>query len=89
VAAELQLTPEKKKLFTSLESVPGKFAEALLDTPTASGVIRIVRPPSMYWLFTTKPNERHYLDRLVQETGSVSAAIAQAATEYPHGLPST
>lgn len=87
VSAELQLTPEKKHLFTSLESVPGKFAEALFDTPTASGVIRIVRPPSMYWLFTTKPNERQYLDRLVQETGSVSAAIAQAATEYPHGIP--
>jgi hypothetical protein len=87
VSAELHLTPEKQALFASLESVPGKFAEALLDTPTASGVIRIVRPPSMYWLFTTKPNERHYLDRLVQETGSVSAAIAQAATEYPHGIP--
>jgi len=53
VSRELALTPEKQTLFRSLETVPGKFSEALLDTPTGAGVIRVVMPPMQYWLTTS------------------------------------
>jgi hypothetical protein len=86
VGEELNLTPEKKDLFLSLESIPGKFAEALMDTPTNSGVIRIVLPPSVYWMATTNERERHYIDQLARQCGNLESAIAQAAQEYPHGL---
>ena len=86
VVEELSLTPAQRTLFRSLESVPGKFAEALLLTPNGSGVIRIVLPPSVYWIATTKPNEREYIDRLAQTLGSLEAAIPHAAKAYPHGL---
>jgi len=86
VARELGLSAEKTALFTSLESVPGKFAEALLETPTGSGVIRIVLPPSMYWITTSNERERRYLEELSRRLGSLEAAIAHAAATYPHGL---
>ena len=86
VALELGLSPEKTALFASLESVPGKFSEALLETPTGSGVIRIVLPPAMYWITTTNERERRYLDDLSRRLGSLEAAIARAAQAYPHGL---
>ncbi len=86
ISQELALTPEKQTLFHSLESVPGKFAEALLDTPTGTGVIRIVIPPTQYWLTTSNDAERRYLDRQCQHLGSLQAAIAATAARYPHGL---
>jgi conjugal transfer ATP-binding protein TraC len=86
VAHELGLSAEKTALFTSLESVPGKFAEALLETPTGSGVIRIVLPPSLYWITTSTERERRYLEELSRRLGSLEAAIAHAAATYPHGL---
>jgi conjugal transfer ATP-binding protein TraC len=86
VARELGLSAEKTALFASLESVPGKFAEALLETPTGSGVIRIVLPPSMYWITTSNERERHYLEELSRRLGSLEAAIAHAAAAYPHGM---
>jgi conjugal transfer ATP-binding protein TraC len=86
VSRELALTPEKTALFHSLETVPGKFSEALLDTPTGTGVIRIVLPPSQYWLTTSNDAERRYLDRQCQRLGSLEAAILDAAARYPHGL---
>jgi len=86
VALELGLSPEKTALFASLESVPGKFSEALLETPTGSGVIRIVLPPAMYWITTTNERERRYLDDLSRQLGGLEPAIARAAQAYPHGL---
>jgi hypothetical protein len=86
ISHELALTPEKQTLFHSLESVPGKFAEALLDTPTGTGVIRIIIPPTQYWLTTSNDAERRYLDRQCQQLGSLQAAIAATAARYPHGL---
>jgi hypothetical protein len=86
ISQELALTPEKQTLFHSLESVPGKFAEALLDTPTGTGVIRIVIPPTQYWLTTSNDAERRYLDRQCQQLGSLQAAIVETAACYPHGL---
>ncbi len=86
VSQELALTPEKQVLFRSLETVPGKFSEALLDTPTGTGVLRIVIPPTQYWLTTSTDADRRYLDAQRQVRGSLEAAIAHAAATYPRGL---
>ena len=80
------LTPEKQTLFRSLETVPGKFSEALLDTPTGAGVIRVVLPPMQYWLTTSNDAERRYLDAQCRVHGSLEAALAHAAATYPRGL---
>jgi hypothetical protein len=80
------LTPEKQTLFRSLETVPGKFSEALLDTPTGTGVMRIVIPPTQYWLTTSTDADRRYLDTQRRLRGSLEAAIAYAAATYPRGL---
>jgi conjugal transfer ATP-binding protein TraC len=87
VGEELLLSAEERTLLHSLETVPGKFAEALLLTPQGSGVIRIVLPASVYWIATTHEKERSYIDELAQRLGSLEQAIAHAAQEYPHGLP--
>jgi conjugal transfer ATP-binding protein TraC len=86
VSRELALTPEKQTLFRSLETVPGKFSEALLDTPTGAGVIRVVLPPMQYWLTTSNDAERRYLDAQCRVHGSLEAALAHAAATYPRGL---
>ena len=86
ISQELALTPEKRTLFHSLETVPGKFSEALLDTPTGAGVIRVVIPPMQYWLTTSNAADCRYLDTQCQLRGSLEAAIAHAAATYPRGL---
>ena len=73
-------------MFHSLETVPGKFSEALLDTPTGTGVIRVVIPPMQYWLTTSNAADCRYLDTQCQLRGSLEAAIAHAAATYPRGL---
>jgi hypothetical protein len=73
-------------LFRSLETVPGKFSEALLDTPTGAGVIRVVLPPIQYWLTTSNDAERRYLDTACRVHGSLEAALVHAAAAYPRGL---
>jgi hypothetical protein len=66
--------------------VPGKFSEALLDTPTGAGVIRVVLPPMQYWLTTSNDAERRYLDAQCRVHGSLAVALVHAAAAYPRGL---
>ena len=49
--------------------------------------LRLLSVPLTYWIFTTHPEDKRYLIKLIKEEGlTEKAAILQASKNYPRGL---
>lgn len=62
-----RLSPQVKEAVSSLVTAKGKFSELLIETPTASGVARLVPSPELYAAFSTDGPDRVKLLGLVEE----------------------
>ena len=84
---ELSLSEESTALLRSLNMVKGQYSEALVITPSSSGVIRLVPDPFLYWAANTEPRNNEYLN-VVRERlgGDLLAALKQCAKEHPYGV---
>ena len=66
---------------------PGEVCRSAAAHPARKRCDSYRRAPSVYWIATTQEKERIYIDEFAQRLGSLEQAIAQAAQDYPHGLP--
>ncbi len=85
--AELSLSDEMARLLRSLATVKGKYSEALVITPSSSGVIRLVPDPFLYWTANSEPKNNEYLNDVRKRLGgNLLAALKECAREYPYGI---
>lgn len=83
----LSLNDDTLQLLKSLQTVKGQYSEALVITPSASGVVRLVPDPFLYWAANTEPRNNEYLKSVQAKMGQgLLAALQACAREYPYGL---
>ena len=84
---DLDLTDSDIKVLKTLDTIKGKFSEALIKTDSGGGVIRLVADPTNYWLFTTDPRDEKFLNEKIKEcNGNIEEAIKLAKKENPYGI---
>ena len=84
---ELSMPQEAAALLRSVHTVKGKYSEALLMAPSATGVLRLVPDPFLYWAATSEPRDNAYLEEARQRSGGdLLAALAHCAEAYPYGV---
>lgn len=84
---DLDLSETDIGILKTLDTVKGKFSEALIKTGNTGGVIRLVSDPTNYWLYTTDPRDERYLRDKIAECGdNLEQAIELAGKEYPNGI---
>ena len=84
---ELSLGEEAAQLLRSLNTVKGQYSEALVITPSSSGVIRLVPDPFLYWAANSEPRNNEYLTTVRERLGGdLLAALTACAREYPYGI---
>lgn len=77
--AKLDVGEYELKLIKDLRTVPRKFSEIYIQASGFGGDIgRLIVDPFTYMLYTTKPDERAYVDKLIESGLSVRDAIKQA-----------
>jgi hypothetical protein len=70
-----------------IETHKGKYSEALIITDTATGIIRLIPDPYLYWVANSEAKNNDYLWRKVEEMGGdMMKAIASCAKEHPYGI---
>jgi hypothetical protein len=75
------------KALKSVETVKGKFSEGFVITDSASGIIRLVPDPFLYWAANSEPRNNQYLMNTAEKNGiGLIEAIRICAKEYPYGL---
>ncbi len=83
----LSLDEHKIKLLKTVETVKGKFAEALVITDSTCGVIRLVPDPFLYWVANSEPRNNDYLWKKTDEfQGDLLRALQACVKEFPYGL---
>ncbi|MCK4326839.1 hypothetical protein KAW55_08820, partial [bacterium] len=83
----LDLSDTDVRILKSLDTVKGKFSEALIKAGNAGGVVRLVSDPTSYWLYTTDPKDERYLREKLAESGNdLEKAIQIAGKEFPNGI---
>ena len=83
----LSLDDQKIRLLKTIETVKGKFSEALVITDSSCGVIRLVPDPFLYWVANSEPRNNEYLMKRTDEyNGDLMCALHACAKEYPYGL---
>jgi conjugal transfer ATP-binding protein TraC len=84
---ELSLSDEVAALLRSVRTVKGKYSEALMMTPSSTGVVRLVPDPFLYWAATSEPRDNAYLEEARQRFGGdLLLALAHCAEAYPYGV---
>jgi conjugal transfer ATP-binding protein TraC len=89
----LDLGPEDKAAIASVTTAKGKFSEMFIQTPSASGVARLVADPYFYWLATSRAEDNAHLAALAGKHRSAGAAspllsaIREAASGGILGVP--
>jgi energy-coupling factor transporter ATP-binding protein EcfA2 len=90
LAKVLDLDDREQEMLKSLQSVPGKFSEALVISDTQMGrkstavVNRTV--PTMYAAFTTNPGDRQMIEHIMASGKSYFEALIEFARRYPNGV---
>ena len=95
--ALLGLNPREAELYASLRTVAGVYSELFVKTPFGSGVTRLTLDPFAYWLTTSDPRDRDFLDKLVAEArasgldgrAALRSALVEAARRHPRGAPNS
>jgi hypothetical protein len=75
----LDLAPEEKALLGKIRTVKGRFSEMLIQSTETRGLARLCPDSMSYWISTSDPKDNLRLDALVQEKGSLRAALLAAA----------
>ena len=84
---ELSLSDEVATLLRSVRTVKGRYAEALVMTPSSTGVIRLVPDPLLYWAATSEPRDNALLDAEKEKAGGdLLEALRVCAAKYPGGV---
>ncbi len=84
---ELSFTEEIAGLLRSVVTVKGKYSEALVMTPSSTGVVRLVPDPLLYWAATSEPKDNAYLDRARSDAGGdLVSALEHCARAHPYGV---
>ena len=84
---ELSLSDEVAGLLRSVCTVKGKYSEALVVTPSSTGVIRLVPDPFLYWAATSEPRDNAFLDEeRARAKGDLLEALSRCAEKYPYGV---
>jgi conjugal transfer ATP-binding protein TraC len=84
---ELFLSDEVAALLRSVRTVKGKYSEALMMTPSSTGVVRLVPDPFLYWAATSEPRDNACLEEARQRLGGdLLLALAHCAETYPYGV---
>ncbi|MBF0387720.1 MAG: TraC family protein [Candidatus Omnitrophica bacterium] len=84
---ELSLGDEVAEVLRSLKTVKGQYSEALTITPSASGVIRLMPDPFLYWAANSEPRNNEYLNTVRERLGGdLLAALKECAKEHPYGV---
>jgi conjugal transfer ATP-binding protein TraC len=84
---ELFLSDEVAALLRSVRTVKGRYSEALMMTPSSTGVVRLVPDPFLYWTATSEPRDNAYLEEARQRLGGdLLLALAHCAEVYPYGV---
>ena len=64
IQKELALSDEMGAALKSIKTVKGKYSEALIITPTSSGIIRLVPNPFLYWVASSDARDNDYLKEI-------------------------
>ncbi len=84
---ELCFSQETVDLLRSVDTVKGKYAEALVMTPSSTGVLRLVPDPFLYWAATSEARDNAYLEDVRQRhQGDLVAALRYCAETFPYGV---
>lgn len=92
-AALLGLSPAEVELYRSLKTVWGRWSECFVRSEYTKGVARLVLDPVSYWLTTSDPKDREYLEELEAEErekgkdsrAALRKALMRAALKRPIG----
>ncbi|MBF0330943.1 MAG: TraC family protein [Candidatus Omnitrophica bacterium] len=84
---ELCFSDEVADLLRSVNTVKGQYAEALVMTPSSTGVARLTPDPFLYWAATSEAKDNAYLDDIRRdENYDLVTALKHAAKHYPYGV---
>lgn len=84
---ELSLSDEVADVLRSVNTVKGLYSEALVMTPSSSGVIRLVPDPFLYWAANSEPRNNEHLNTVRERNGGdLLAALKECAKEHPYGV---
>ena len=84
---ELALSDEIVAALKSVKTVKGKYSEALIITPTSSGIVRLIPNPFLYWVASSEARDNDYLKDIQDERKcSLLEALKHCAKEYPYGI---
>ena len=85
--SELDLSDTDIMILKTLDTVKGKFSEALIKAGNSGGVVRLISDPTSYWMFTTDPRDERYLKTKINECeNNLEKAIQIAGKEHPNGI---
>lgn len=87
IQEDLKVSDEIATALRSVKTVKGKYSEALVITPSNSGVIRLVPNPFLYWVASSESRDNDYLREIQKELGgNLLEAIKHCAKERPYGI---
>lgn len=83
----LSLSAEKIQWLKSIETIKGKFSEALVTTDSSCGVIRLVPDSFLFWVANSDPRNNEYLSKRVDACqGDFLQALQLCVKEHPYGI---
>jgi len=73
------------RILTNLKTIPGEYSEILVWSDLMRKKIRLRVPPLLYWLFTTREEEKRLREKYIKDYG-LKQGIGKLVNRFPGGF---